>query len=81
MSSIEIKKLLEVTRMKGKVKFFNPKRGYGFIIGLNAKDYYVHFSTIDESGSRLLQHNDEVEFEEVFGPKGPMAVKVKRLVK
>jgi len=67
--------------MIGKVKFFNPKRGYGFIIGEGNKEFFVHFSAIKEDGTRILKSADEVEFEEGFDRKGPIAINVKRLVK
>jgi len=66
---------------EGKVKFFNPKRGYGFIIGDEGKEFFVHFSMITEGGTRLLKSGDKVEFQEGFDRKGPTAINVKRLIK
>jgi len=59
---------------KGKVKFFNYEKGYGFIQdSRNNNDYFVHIDNVDGD----LRENDKVEFEVGSGPKGPVAVKVK----
>ncbi len=62
--------------MKGKVKFFNMLKGFGFIAGEDGKEYFVHKSGL-ESGVELKE-NDEVTFEveQGEGGKGPKAVKV-----
>ena len=62
-----------VYTMKGKVKFFSTK-GFGFIIGEDGKQYFVH-STGLESGV-TIRENDEVTFEVTEGEKGPKAIKV-----
>ncbi|HCZ05787.1 MAG: cold shock protein [Thermotogota bacterium] len=63
--------------MKGTVKWFNAKKGYGFITQEDGNDIFVHFSGIDMPGFRSLNENDRVEFEVQQGPKGPQAVNVK----
>jgi CspA family cold shock protein len=63
--------------MKGKVKWFNEKKGYGFITTEEGKDVFVHYSTIQGEGYRSLQEGDEVECEVTQGPKGPQTVNVK----
>lgn len=60
--------------MKGKVKFFNESKGFGFITGDDGKDYFVHHSALPE-GARL-RDNDEVSFEIEQGDRGPKAVNV-----
>lgn len=67
------------TKKKGKVKWFNGQKGYGFIIQEdNGKDIFVHFKDI-ESEPQSLDDNDEVEFEVSDGRKGPQAVNVRKL--
>lgn len=60
--------------MKGTVKFFNMKKGFGFIAGDDGNDYFVHVSGITEGVE--IADNDEVEFEAVEGNRGPKAEKV-----
>jgi CspA family cold shock protein len=59
--------------MKGKVKWFNSEKGYGFIAAENGNDVFVHYSAIQEEGFRTLDEGQEVEFEVVDGPRGPQA--------
>ena len=61
----------------GKVKWFNDRKGYGFIISPDGKDVFVHFSEIQMDGFKTLKENQEVEYEEVVVQKGPQASKVK----
>ncbi|QPJ61650.1 MAG: cold-shock protein [Candidatus Nitronauta litoralis] len=61
----------------GKVKWFNDRKGYGFIISPDGKDVFVHFSEIQMDGFKTLKENQDVEYEEVVGQKGPQASKVK----
>ena len=63
--------------MKGKVKWFNEKKGYGFITTEDGKDVFVHFSAIQGSGFKSLYEGDRVECEVTGGPKGPQAANVK----
>ncbi|MEU0938781.1 MULTISPECIES: cold-shock protein [unclassified Embleya] len=61
----------------GKVKWFNPDKGYGFIEQDDkGPDVFVHFSAIQSTGFRQLEENDKVEFDVVQGPKGPQAENV-----
>ena len=62
--------------MKGKVKFFNAMKGFGFIEGDDGQDYFVHQSELEE-GVRL-NDNDPVEFDTEEGDRGPKALKVKK---
>jgi len=61
---------------KGKVKWFNDKKGYGFIEREEGEDVFVHYTAIVGEGFRTLHEGQEVEFEVVEGPKGPQATKV-----
>ncbi len=63
--------------MKGKVKWFNEKKGYGFIMMEDGKDVFVHFSAIVGEGFRSLQEGDGIECDITQGPKGPQASNVK----
>ena len=64
--------------MKGKVKWFNSTKGFGFITTEEGKDVFVHFSAIKMDGYKSLDENDEVEFDVVDGEKGPQAANVVR---
>jgi len=59
--------------MKGKVKWFNAEKGYGFITAEDGKDVFAHFSQIQKDGYKSLQEGEAVEFEITQGQKGPQA--------
>jgi CspA family cold shock protein len=61
---------------RGRVKWFNDKKGYGFISRENDSDIFVHFSAIKKDGFKTLNEGDEVEFEISNGPKGLQAINV-----
>jgi len=61
---------------KGKVKWFNESRGYGFIAQENGEDVFVHFSAIQAQGFKTLSEGQAVSFDVVEGPKGPQATNV-----
>ena len=61
---------------KGVVKWFDTKKGYGFIKQSNGEDVFVHYSGIERDGFKSLRAGEEVEFETINGPKGIQATKV-----
>ncbi len=63
---------------KGKVKWFNAEKGFGFIETEEGTDVFVHFSAISMEGYKTLEEGAEVEFEVVEGAKGPQAANVVR---
>jgi len=64
---------------KGKVKWFNNKKGFGFISSDSGQDVFVHQSEIKAEGYRALEEGQMVEFEIVKGPKGDQAKNVVKL--
>jgi len=64
---------------EGRVKWFNDKKGYGFIEADSGHDVFVHFSSIEGDGFKSLAEGEKVTFVEERGAKGPQAVKVKVL--
>lgn len=57
----------------GKVKWFDPKKGYGFIIGDEGQDVFVHYTSIIGEGFRALKDGELVDYELVEGTKGYQA--------
>ncbi len=64
---------------QGKVKWFNDKKGFGFIEREGDTDVFVHYTAIEGQGYRSLAEGTRVEFEVTNGPKGPQASNVKLL--
>jgi CspA family cold shock protein len=64
---------------RGKVKWFNDQKGFGFIEQEGGGDVFVHYSSIAGDGFKSLAEGDEVEFELTQGPKGPKAENVTRV--
>ena len=62
--------------MRGKVKWFNSKKGFGFITTEEGVDVFVHFSAIKSDGFKTLDEGDEVEFTMGSSEKGPQATDV-----
>lgn len=64
---------------QGPVKWFDPKKGYGFITGPEGQDVFVHYSQIQGDGFRSLKDGEEVEYELIEGDKGFQAKDVNRV--
>jgi len=64
---------------KGTVKWFNAKKGYGFLCDEDGNDVFVHFSALLMDGFKVLEEGDKVEFEVVQEEKGPQAANVTKL--
>lgn len=64
---------------EGKVKWFNEKKGFGFIENDEGGDVFVHYSAIQGGGFRTLHEGQRISFEIEPGNKGPSAVNVQKL--
>jgi cold shock protein len=64
---------------QGTVKWFNNKRGWGFIVKENGEDIFVHYSAIKGDGFKSLNEGEKVQFEIEQGAKGPAAANVQKL--
>lgn len=63
---------------RGRVKWFNAEKGFGFIERDNGNDVFVHFSAITMEGFKTLEEGSEVVFDVVEGAKGPQAANVSK---
>jgi len=68
-----------MSRITGRVKWFNDAKGFGFIEREGGPDVFVHYSAIQADGFRSLKENDQVEFEVPEGPKGLQAANVTKV--
>lgn len=64
---------------RGQVKWFDPKKGFGFIVGPDEQDVFVHYSQIEGDGFRSLKDGEEVDYELIEGEKGWQARGVTRM--
>jgi CspA family cold shock protein len=64
---------------EGTVKWFNDKKGFGFIVADTGKDVFVHHTGIEGEGYKTLKEGEKVQFEIVQGPKGEQATKVVKI--
>jgi len=64
---------------KGKVKWFNDQKGFGFIEQEGGGDVFVHHTSIQGEGFKTLAEGEEIEFDVTEGPKGPKAENVRRV--
>jgi cold shock protein len=65
----------------GTVKWFDAKKGFGFILNDQGQDVFVHFSVIEVEGFRSLKDGEKVNYEQVTGPKGLSATGVKPIAR
>ena len=65
--------------MKGTVKWYNATKGFGFIVGEEGKDYFLHVTTLEDEGisPKDVVDGASVEFEATENPRGPQASKIK----
>lgn len=63
----------------GTVKWFDVKKGFGFILNDEGKDVFVHYSIIEGDGFRSLKDGEKVEYEPATGAKGLSAARVRRI--
>ena len=66
-------------RMQGRVKWFDPRKGYGFIERDDGEDVFVHYSEVNMKGFKTLEDGELVEFEIAHTDRGPQAENVTRL--
>lgn len=64
---------------KGKVKWFDSRKGFGFIESEEGNDVFVHYTDIQDEGFRSLDEGQEVEFQIKKGPKGEQATNVVKI--
>jgi len=64
---------------EGKVKWFNERKGFGFIESDEGQDVFVHFSAIQDNGFKTLQEGQRVSFDILKGEKGLSAANVKTM--
>lgn len=67
-----------LTDVDGTVKWFDPKKGFGFIVGPDGQDIFVHYTQIEGDGFRVLKDGCAVRYDAVRGEKGWHATKVAR---
>lgn len=66
----------QLAGVTGVVKWFDPRKGYGFVVGPEGQDIFVHFSVIQGQGFRILKDGSSVQYDAVRGDKGWKATKV-----
>lgn len=69
----------ELVGVEGVVKWFDPRKGFGFITGPEGQDIFVHFSVIEGEGFRVLKDGSKVVYDAVRWEKGWKASRVRRL--
>lgn len=67
-----------ISGQDGVVKWFDPKKGFGFIVGPEGQDIFVHYSCIEGDGFRVLKDGSSVNYDAERGDKGWHATRVKR---
>lgn len=70
--------LLQLEGIEGMVKWFDPRKGFGFIVGPQGQDIFTHFSVIQGDGFKVLKDGSTVVYDAVRSDKGWKATKVMR---
>ena len=65
-------------KTEGTVKWFDKKKGYGFILDINGSDVFVHYTSFSDPAIRTLNEGEQVAFDIVQGEKGPRAQNLTR---
>lgn len=73
------KEELRSMSVEGTIKWFNEKKGYGFIQQDNGPDVFVHYSSIKTEGFKTLAEGQRVQFDIEEGNKGPKAINVTKI--
>lgn len=68
-----------LTGVEGLVKWFDPRKGFGFIVGPEGQDIFVHFTVIDGDGFRVLRDNSKIVYDAERSDKGWRATRVARV--
>ena len=66
--------------MRGRVKWFNNEKGYGFIECGDLEDIFVHYSSINKDGYKTLKEGDLVDFKLIETAKGLQAIEVNQVI-
>ncbi len=67
--------------VEGRVKWFDPRKGFGFVVGPEGQDIFIHFSVIEQRGGfRTLKDGEPIVYSASYGPKGWGASHVRSLV-
>lgn len=69
----------ELKDVEGEVKWFDPRKGFGFIIGPDGQDVFAHYTKIEGDGFKSLKDGSRVSYDAVFGDKGWQATRIVRL--
>ena len=72
-----IVRIREVVMAIGTVKWFDKKKGYGFVVNDIGDDVFVHYSQINGNGFRYLKDGEKVEYDQVVGQKGLQGTRVR----
>jgi cold shock protein len=69
----------EISAIDGVVKWFDPRKGFGFVVGPDGRDVFVHFSVIQGDGFKVLKDGAQVTYDAVRSEKGWKATRVARV--
>jgi CspA family cold shock protein len=70
---------VQLTAVEGTVKWFDPRKGFGFVVGPEGQDIFVHFTVIQGEGFRVLKDGSKVSYDAVKSDKGWKATRVSRV--